>query len=483
MLLILIGASIVPTISGKVEQNILGGIRKNVPSYLEVGDILFCDIKPVIVKMAEQSNFIKIHPIEGFSNDHAAMYIGKNRFIESTPYVYRPLRKNWLGVVITPYWLIEAWSTNITFAHVKNTTTQDRKNAVKWAIKQLGSPYQSGSFIPNHNPKDSNDEYSNWWFCSELIWAAYYNRNIPISFTWGDTQFNAPYVRALRVADNIKMYSNLPPTANAGGPYSGEANVPIQLHANESNDIDGMIKQYLWDFGDGENGINRHTTHTYKKPGEYILTLTVKDNADSTDSNTTKVVVTQPNRAPNILKIEGEKTGHQNIPYMYKITSYDPDNNYLQYTVDWGDSKTNTSEYLPNGTTYTVSHSWKYPGEYVITVEVFDTQISIKAENTILIDILYCGCIGYLIDEETDGIYDMFYNNETGKNTIVQLNNECYLIDINGDGSWEYTFDMSKGLSRYQGINEIPGFELGVFVIILFIFLLFKRNKRKHYIG
>lgn len=276
VIIILIGASIVPTISGKVEQNILGDIRKSVPPFLEIGDILFCDIKPTIVKMAEQSNFIKILPMSGFSNDHAAMYIGRNRFIESIPYVYRPLRKNWLGVVITPYWFFKAWATNITFGHVTNTTTQDRKNAVKW-----------------------------------------------------------------------------------------------------------------------------------------------------------------------------------------------------------GDSKTNTSEYLPNGTTYTVSHSWKYPGEYIVTVEVFDTQTTTITVNTILIHALYCGKIGYLIDEESDGIYDMFYNNETKENTIVQLDNECYLIDLNGDGSWEYMFDISKGLSSYQEINDIPGFKLGIFVIILFILLVFKRKKNE----
>ena len=41
--------------------------NKTVPSYLQKGDILFCDIRPIWVKL------FGFHGNEGFSNDHCAM--------------------------------------------------------------------------------------------------------------------------------------------------------------------------------------------------------------------------------------------------------------------------------------------------------------------------------------------------------------------------------------------------------------------------
>ena len=192
----------------------------------------------------------------------------------------------------TPYWFIKTWATNITFGHVTNATSEERENAVAWAKQQLGSPYQLGTSNPNPNPNDPNDNFSDCWYCSELVWAAYYNQDIKIYVSWGNYHFNASYVRALRVADNIKMYSNVPPTADAGGPYFGNVNESVYFRGYNSTDVDGMIKYYMWNFGDGTNSTERFTSHEYLTTGEYTVTLTVKDNGDATDTDTTNVIIT-----------------------------------------------------------------------------------------------------------------------------------------------------------------------------------------------
>ena len=46
-----------------------------------------------------------------------------------------------------------------------------------------------------------------------------------------------------------------------------------------------------WDFGDGSTSTERHPTHTYAQPGDYAVTLTVRDSDGGVDS------VTQPYRA------------------------------------------------------------------------------------------------------------------------------------------------------------------------------------------
>ena len=55
---------------------------------------------------------------------------------------------------------------------------------------------------------------------------------------------------------------------------------------------DGRIVEYLWDFGDGSTADKVVTWHTYKKAGDYTVTLTVWDNDGISDA----VTITLPVR-------------------------------------------------------------------------------------------------------------------------------------------------------------------------------------------
>lgn len=65
-----------------------------------------------------------------------------------------------------------------------------------------------------------------------------------------------------------------PPTANAGGPYTGTVGVPIQFAGGDST---GINLSFTWDFGDGTTATGVVVTHTYTAPGTYTVTLTVVD--------------------------------------------------------------------------------------------------------------------------------------------------------------------------------------------------------------
>ncbi len=45
-----------------------------------------------------------------------------------------------------------------------------------------------------------------------------------------------------------------------------------------SSDLDGEIVEWRWDFGDGTISYNEDVVHVYNKPGEYTVTLEVRDN-------------------------------------------------------------------------------------------------------------------------------------------------------------------------------------------------------------
>ena len=69
---------------------------------------------------------------------------------------------------------------------------------------------------------------------------------------------------------------NHPPTANAGGPYTGTVGVPVQFNGS-GNDPDGDPVTFSWAFGDGGTGSGPSPTHTYSGPGAYTVTLTITD--------------------------------------------------------------------------------------------------------------------------------------------------------------------------------------------------------------
>ena len=59
-----------------------------------------------------------------------------------------------------------------------------------------------------------------------------------------------------------------------------------------------------------------------------------------------------------------------------------------------------------------------------------------------MIDTKYVHDIGYLIDHDGDGVYDVFYSNETGLETaVLKRDDGKYLIDSDGTVGWDYIYD------------------------------------------
>ena len=66
------------------------------------------------------------------------------------------------------------------FAKVRHANETQKQNAIDFAKRQLGKPFQGNWINKNYNPEDiQNDSLADEWYCSELIWAAYYNCNNP----------------------------------------------------------------------------------------------------------------------------------------------------------------------------------------------------------------------------------------------------------------------------------------------------------------
>ena len=95
----------------------------------------------------------------------------------------------------------------------------------------------------------------------------------------------------------VDFVLNAIPTAVAGPigvPYNGTTGFPVDFDGTLSNDNDGTIVSYVWDFGDGNMGMGSTPSHTYTLAGTYVATLTVTDDLGAQDSDSRDVFIIDP---------------------------------------------------------------------------------------------------------------------------------------------------------------------------------------------
>ena len=75
-------------------------------------------------------------------------------------------------------------------------------------------------------------------------------------------------------------------------PFGAPRDYPVQFDASESNDPDGVIVSYLWDFGDGASAEGMNVEHIFpQQQTEYLVMLTVIDDSGAANSSMRTVVV------------------------------------------------------------------------------------------------------------------------------------------------------------------------------------------------
>ena len=92
--------------------------------------------------------------------------------------------------------------------------------------------------------------------------------------------------------------TNVPPVANANGPYTGTTGVAISFSSSGSNATDGSISTYSWNFGDGAGSNAANPSHAYANAGNYTVTLTVTDNGGASGGDSTSASVQNVQPAP-----------------------------------------------------------------------------------------------------------------------------------------------------------------------------------------
>ena len=84
---------------------------------------------------------------------------------------------------------------------------------------------------------------------------------------------------------------NMPPIADAGGPYYGNVGEEITFDGSASYDPDGGIESWDWDFGDGATGSGAVVMHVYDWGGLYTVTLCVTDDESASSCCDTTALI------------------------------------------------------------------------------------------------------------------------------------------------------------------------------------------------
>ena len=232
----------------------------------------------------------------------------------------------------------------------------------------------------------------------------------------------------------IQLIPNQDPTASfTAAPTTGDGPLPVTFDATASDDPDGTIVSYNWDYGDQTADSGQTPSHTYSGPGSYAVILTVTDNRGGTATATTTVTVTG-NYSPTASFTAAPTTGEAPLPVEFDATaSYDPeDGTSVSYDWDYGDQTT--------GSGPTPSHTYTTPGTYSVTLTVTDTEgVTATATGTIIV-----GVVDPIDVRVSAGNDDA---EERSDGSMYRSSSDLELVD---DGSRRQTVGM-----RFNGI-DIP---------------------------
>ncbi len=86
-------------------------------------------------------------------------------------------------------------------------------------------------------------------------------------------------------------------------------------------------------------------------------------------------ISTGTNKPPETPSVpSGPGLGKHGISYSYSTSTIDPDGDKINYTFDWGDTKTSNAGPAESGTPVSSSHAWANRGIYTVKAMATDSN-------------------------------------------------------------------------------------------------------------
>ncbi len=161
------------------------------------------------------------------------------------------------------------------------------------------------------------------------------------------------------VTKTVTTVANASPTAS----FTADVNkLDVSFDASASDDSDGTVASYAWDFGDGDSGTGKTPNHTYAAAGDYEVVLTVTDDQGATGS-VTKTVTAVANAKPTAAFSDSV---NDFVVSFDASASDDSDGTVASYAWDFGDGDTGTGK--------TPDHTYSAADTYQVKLTVTDND-------------------------------------------------------------------------------------------------------------
>ena len=245
-------------------------------------------------------------------------------------------------------------------------------------------------------------------------------------------------------AQHTGLYPAKELIANAGGPYEGFENDPVQFNGYA---FGGSLPYvWSWDFGDGNTSDIQNPVHAYDSADTYTITLTVTDNgSNSSVATTTATIVSEDDQPPvtthtfdgNI----GENGWYAGDVYV-TITAEDDSSGveFTYYKVDGGDWQEYDAAFLvTEDGMHTLSY---YSIDYVGNIESVKGPFGFKIDQTKpeIIN-LTAENIGFrkwlfiaIVNDATSGINKVVFRVDS--ETLGNVTEEPYEWEYSGTGHY-----------------------------------------------
>jgi PKD repeat protein len=173
---------------------------------------------------------------------------------------------------------------------------------------------------------------------------------------------------------------NAPPLPVVSGPEVACVGEAVKWSSEKSSDPDGKIATLRWSFGDGAGAAGANTTHQYKAPGRYSMTLYADDGAGLANSQnhvTRSIWVNQPPSAA----AGPERIVCPGAPVKFDGSmSSDSDGKLTRFQWNFGDGTTKDGAQA--------EHVFAKPGNYRVRLTVADNSGSSCATDTAEVNVL-----------------------------------------------------------------------------------------------
>jgi len=279
---------------------------------------------------------------------------------------------------------------------------------------------------------------------------------------------------------NIEVKKPTPEAKINASKTSGYKPLKVRFNAKGSTTPRGEIVEYAWDFGDGESEKGFEVSHTFRKAGEFDVTLTAISDTSYEGNISKKIEV--GNRSPESSLQVADTEG---LKVKFDLTdSQDPDGSIERYKIWFGDGQFKEGTGKPDYITHVYGESGVYQAELEVTD---DTDASsprrvkqVKAGNIVLVDgeekkyyppqsKVFTEKFSFSVHKEPryeDNLGGTFgksasegavfllvpvkITNETNESESLSLTTSWEVIDLNQG----YTYEVATGADMYLDSSE-----------------------------